>query len=86
MNGYIALSFLIILSTVELTKAQSSARNVLENYQRNPTSVSKSDVEKAYNTICCGSNTDGLRRQERAGPLWEWFEKVKERFRWFFRG
>jgi len=67
MNGYIALSFFIILSAVELTKAQSSARNVLENYQQNPTAVSRSDVEKAYNTICCGSNTDGLRGQKKAG-------------------
>ena len=56
----LALSFFIVLSAVELTKAQSSARNVLENYQQNPTAVSRSDVEKAYNTICCGSNTDGI--------------------------
>ena len=56
MKGYIALCLVIILS-MRLTGSQKidekAAQKILENYSKNPTSSSKSDLENAYRAICC---------------------------------
>ena len=56
MKGYIALCLVIILS-MGLTGSQKidekAAQKILENYSKNPTSSSNSDLEKAYRANCC---------------------------------
>merc|ERR1712227_524578 len=78
MKGYIALCLVIILS-MGLTESQK----IDENYSKNPTSSSNSDLEKAYRANCCdvpnNRGTGGLlRRQKRAGPICRWIKRVKE--------
>merc|ERR1712020_496550 len=86
MKGYIALCLVIILS-MGLTESQKidekAAQKILENYSKNPTSSSNSDLEKAYRANCCdvpnNRGTGGLlRRQKRAGPICRWIKRVKE--------
>ena len=56
MKGYIALCLVIIL-LMRLTESQKidekAAQKILENYSKNPTSSSNSDLEKAYRANCC---------------------------------
>ena len=56
MKGYIALCLVIILSmglTVSQKIDEKAAQKILENYSKNPTSSSNSDLEKAYRANCC---------------------------------
>ena len=64
MKGYIALCLVIILS-MGLTESQKidekAAQKILENYSKNPTSSSKSDLENAYRANCCDApNNRGI--------------------------
>ena len=64
MKGYIALCLVIILS-MGLTESQKideeAAQKILENYSKNPTSSSNSDLEKAYRANCCDApNNRGI--------------------------
>ena len=64
MKGYIALCLVIIL-LMRLTESQKidekAAQKILENYSKNPTSSSNSDLEKAYRANCCDApNNRGI--------------------------
>ena len=58
MKGYLALCLVIVLS-VGLTKSQKTSldekrvQGILENYNKNPTAESKSDLENAFRANCC---------------------------------
>merc|ERR1739846_169766 len=76
MKGYIVLLCFFTVLLVELTKAQN-AKAVLEKYKENRNSVSRPALAKAFQEVCCGKSTGGLRRQKRAGPICRWIRRVK---------
>ena len=92
MKGYLALCLVIVLS-VGLTKSQrpsqktsldeKTVQGILENYNKNPTAESKSDLENAFRANCCDPHglrmppiPAGLRRQKRAGPICRWIRRA----------